>query len=321
MIRILSLVVAMLSAVSAAVGCGGSAPAESTTPSASDTSAQGEAPASDTADSAASATAPSAAAAASDAAGDADGDGISDDTEFKKDDSGAAKEAYAAHASKIKPTATEAAVRLLVVDKDKGPIAGVVSVFTSPTGAKYYAEETDAAGYTEVLLPVGKDYEITYLSLGRKDIAAKVNVPNQPELTLKLTLRYKRIEPPAQPRSAGARTPAGSPRFVLSGVEFETGKATLLKDSLAKLESVIEYMTHRPSVRIEISGHTDNVGNPKANQILSTKRAEAVRKYLGTKGIAAKRIDAVGYGDTLPIEPNDTEEGRAKNRRIEATEL
>jgi len=84
---------------------------------------------------------------------------------------------------------------------------------------------------------------------------------------------------------------------------------------------VVEFMEHKLSARIEISGHTDNVGNRRANKVLSEKRAKACRDYLVSKGIDSGRIDAAGFGDERPIASNDTEEGRQKNRRIEATEI
>jgi outer membrane protein OmpA-like peptidoglycan-associated protein len=80
-------------------------------------------------------------------------------------------------------------------------------------------------------------------------------------------------------------------------------------------------MTHKKSVRVEIAGHTDNVGNKNANKALSQKRADAVRAYLISKGIDGARIKAVGYGDANPVAPNTTSEGRQQNRRIEAHEL
>jgi outer membrane protein OmpA-like peptidoglycan-associated protein len=80
-------------------------------------------------------------------------------------------------------------------------------------------------------------------------------------------------------------------------------------------------MAHKKGMRIEISGHTDNVGKKKDNQILSEKRAKSCRDYLVSKGIEAERITTVGYGDARPIAPNDTEQGRQQNRRIEAAEL
>ena len=70
-----------------------------------------------------------------------------------------------------------------------------------------------------------------------------------------------------------------------------------------------------------MSGHTNNVGKAKANKVLSGKRAKACRAYIVSKGNEASRLDAVGHGDERPVSPNDTEEGRQKNRRMEAREL
>src|SRR5215471_3289224 len=89
------------------------------------------------------------------------------------DAEGGAKEAHGAKASKIVPTATEAAMKFFVIDKDKGPVKGIVIALTSETGTdRYFTDETDADGYAETLVPVGMKYELTYLSLGRKDVAA-----------------------------------------------------------------------------------------------------------------------------------------------------
>lgn len=222
--------------------------------------------------------------------------------------------------SKIKPTRTEAALKFTVLDKDTGPIGGIIVSLTAADGRKYYTEETDPNGYAEVLVPVGQRYELVYLSLGRRDIAAAVAVTDEPNQNVRLTLRYKRHNSPVAPAATPAAE-AEAPRFVLGGVTFDVGKATVRPESFPRLDSVVEYMTHKKSARIEISGHTDNVGNAKTNKALSAKRAEACRDYLTSRGVEGARIDAVGYGDERPIAPNDTEEGRQQNRRIEATEL
>jgi outer membrane protein OmpA-like peptidoglycan-associated protein len=227
--------------------------------------------------------------------------------EFQLQDAHTAKDAHGATPSKIKPTKTQAAMRLFVVDKDKGALKGVVIFLTGPDKTKYFAEPTDSAGYTEVLVPVGQRYDVTYLSLGRREIAATVPVADEPNQSVKLTLRYKR-EVPQQP-------------FILAGVNFDTAKATIRPESFPHLDTVVEFMAHKKEARVEISGHTDNVGNAKANKTLSEKRAEACRNYIVSKGIEKKRLDAVGFGDERPIAPNDTDEGRQKNRRIEAKEL
>jgi len=228
-------------------------------------------------------------------------------------------------ASKIKGTATEAAMKFVVVDKDTGPIQGIVISLTAPDGKKFYTEETSAQGYAEVLVPVGQKYELIYLSLGRKDVAASVPVSGEPNQNVKLTLRYKRYTPPPRPAlPASPDTPAAPAEpagFVLDAVTFDSGKATIRDASFPQLDGVAEYLAHKKSARIEISGHTDNVGNPKVNKTLSQKRAQSCREYLVSKGVEENRIEAVGYGDERPMAPNDSDEGRQKNRRIEAVEL
>jgi outer membrane protein OmpA-like peptidoglycan-associated protein len=237
--------------------------------------------------------------------------------EFRDNESGKPGLAHGVTRSKIKPTKTQAALKLTVVDQDKGPIDGLVMKLTGPDGQQYFTEESDAKGYAEVLVPVGQTYELEYLSLGRKKIAAKVPVDDEPNQTIKLTLRYKRN---ADPESKTITRYIG-PKFKLEGVEFDTGKATLRQSSYPRLNHVVEYMTHKKSSRIEISGHTDNVGKPAANKRLSQARAEACKNYIVSQGIDASRIEAVGFGEERPVASNSTPEGRQRNRRIEAAEL
>lgn len=227
--------------------------------------------------------------------------------EFQLRDSDTAKGAPGATKSKIKPTKTEAAMKLFVIDKEKGPIKGVVICLTAPNSTQYCTEETDAEGYAEVLVPVGQKYDVTYLSLGGGDIATTVTVTNEPKQNVKLTLRYKGAPP---------RTP-----FVLKGVNFDTGTAVLRHESELRLDLVVDFMKRRKSASVEISGHTDDVGNAKKNKALSLKRAQACRDYLISKGIEGSRITAVGFGGERPTVPNDTDENRQKNRRIEVVEL
>lgn len=107
--------------------------------------------------------------------------------------------------------------------------------------------------------------------------------------------------------------------IVLEGITFATGKADITPESEATLQKALKTLTTYPDISLEISGYTDNVGNDKSNQILSEKRANAVRDWLISKGISGDRINAVGYGEQKPIAPNDTPENRQKNRRIEFT--
>jgi len=227
--------------------------------------------------------------------------------DFVLHDSNGAKSAHGAKPSTLEATKTHAAMRLFVIDKDKGPIPGIVICLTSPAGVKRCTEETDADGYAEVLVPTGQKYDIAYLSLGRTDVAASVNVTDEPKQNIKLTLRYK-PRPPAPP-------------FELTGIEFDTARATLRPGSTGKLDVVYEFLRLKRHAEVQISGHTDNVGKPKANKTLSEQRAQACRAYLMAKGIDGARIKTAGFGDERPIAPNDTDEGRQKNRRIEVVEL
>ena len=106
-------------------------------------------------------------------------------------------------------------------------------------------------------------------------------------------------------------------RFDLKGVNFATGKTELLSSSFKILESTVKGLQKYDSVKVEISGHTDNVGGLEINERLSQGRADAVRSYLIKKGIAENRITAVGYAYSRPRADNSNEKGRAQNRRIE----
>jgi outer membrane protein OmpA-like peptidoglycan-associated protein len=110
-------------------------------------------------------------------------------------------------------------------------------------------------------------------------------------------------------------------RFELKGVNFETGKSEILPSSFKILESTVKGLQKYDSVRVEISGHTDNVGGLEYNDKLSQARADAVRNYFIKKGIAESRIVAVGYGYSRPRASNNTEQGKAQNRRIEISIL
>lgn len=104
---------------------------------------------------------------------------------------------------------------------------------------------------------------------------------------------------------------------VLHNVFYETDSFGLEPESRAELDRVYDFLIQNPSVGIEISGHTDNTGTPEHNQELSEQRARSVVEYLVNKGIDSKRLDAAGYGETRPVANNESEEGRALNRRTE----
>ena len=117
----------------------------------------------------------------------------------------------------------------------------------------------------------------------------------------------------------GVAENGGCPKinFNAQNVQFMSGNATLTSGAKAELNKLVTILTKEyPNVRVGIEGHTDNTGKEEANQILSEKRAAAVKTYLVSKKIDSDRLDAVGYGQSQPIADNSTPEGRAKNRRV-----
>ena len=103
----------------------------------------------------------------------------------------------------------------------------------------------------------------------------------------------------------------------LKNIQFEYNSASLLESSYAELEKVISLLKANPSLRIELAAHTDDFGTDAYNNKLSQRRGEVVRKYLVKHGIASERVTAVGYGKKQPLVPNDSDENRAINRRVE----
>ena len=106
-------------------------------------------------------------------------------------------------------------------------------------------------------------------------------------------------------------------KLVLKGVFFKTGSAELLPESYVTLDTLATQLAAQPEVRLEVQGHTDNVGSASKNKKLSAARAKSVVTYLIAKGIAKERLRPFGYGPEKPMGDNKTEEGRAQNRRVE----
>ncbi|MCX7743060.1 MAG: OmpA family protein [Flavobacteriales bacterium] len=107
-------------------------------------------------------------------------------------------------------------------------------------------------------------------------------------------------------------------KLTLNNVFFDFDKSDLKPESTVELNRAIELLNKYPNLKIEIAGHTDNIGNDSYNQKLSERRAIAVRDYLVKNGFPENRIvKVVGYGSKINLESNDTKEGRAKNRRVE----
>lgn len=129
------------------------------------------------------------------------------------------------------------------------------------------------------------------------------------------------------PNTPGPATNKGCPeiekeveeilKMAFDNLEFETGKDVIKAASIPSLKELAVVLEKKPTWGLQISGHTDNVGDDQMNMILSKKRAEAVKFYMISQGIDASRFNVLYFGESMPIESNDTPEGRQKNRRVE----
>ncbi|UUY10442.1 OmpA family protein [Pseudomonas sp. J452] len=105
--------------------------------------------------------------------------------------------------------------------------------------------------------------------------------------------------------------------FIALYINFDTGKADLKADGQASVREIVSMLSSAPDLKIAIEGHTDNVGQPADNKALSERRAQSVMAAIVAAGIPAERLQAAGFGQERPVADNRSEEGRAKNRRVE----
>ncbi len=187
-----------------------------------------------------------------------------------------------------------------------------------------------------VTLPVGKDYMYTvskegYLFYSENFALAKsdtnkpylLDIPLEPiMLTSKNVISKVNRKPnEAKPKPKKESTWNVGQSVVLKNVFFDTGSAELQPVSFLELDKLVELLKSNPKLKIEIGGHTDSTGSDATNQTLSTNRAKAVYNYLVKKNIEKQKLSYKGYASSKPLESNDTEEGRAANRRTTFTVL
>lgn len=168
--------------------------------------------------------------------------------------------------------------------------------------AEFYSNSK--TGKYLVSLPSGKNYGISIECEGYLFHSENFNIP--------ITKDYQEVQKdfPLHKIQVGSHV-------VLKNVFFDFNKATLRKESQPELNRIYNFMQKFPKIRVRIAGYTDNIGSDEYNETLSQKRAESVVQYLIDKGIEASRLEAKGYGETDPIDTNETEEGRQNNRRTE----
>lgn len=201
-------------------------------------------------------------------------------------------------------------IRGRVTDKATGkPLEADVELYDLKTGKLATGAYSDpVTGMFTVCLPTGVDHALNasapgYLFYSRNYAFNEI----QGKAPYQLEVKLSRVE-------------AGQ-KIELRNIFFETASYALLPTSTVELNKLVAFMKSTPDMRIEVGGHTDSVGEDAANQLLSEQRANAVRSYLMEHGIAAARVEAMGYGEAKPVASNETPEGRAQNRRTEVLVL
>lgn len=173
--------------------------------------------------------------------------------------------------------------------------------FMGTQSKKTFSGISNRDGRFTILLPKGDVYKIKITAIGGQTDYSTLSIPAEPgiysgELVIKFELPST---------------------ITLDDVLFKSGSATLESSSHKSLNELADFMKRKQNLEIEVAGHTDNVGSEESNLILSQKRAESVKNFLISKGVAENRMIAKGYGQSQPVEDNTTETGRKKNRRTE----
>ena len=207
-------------------------------------------------------------------------------------------------------------VKAVVSDAETGKALSAQIEFTDVASGKLFASAvTENDGEFLVTLPAGRDYALNvskekYLFYSENFALTHAGTFDQPYL-LEIPLT------PIPDGLAGTGDLAKAKPIVLKNVFFETGSAALKKESLTELNRLKKLMDDNLSLKIQINGHTDNVGSESGNLKLSDDRAKAVYDFLVTNKIDAKRLKFKGFGEAMPVASNDTEAGRQQNRRTE----
>ena len=187
----------------------------------------------------------------------------------------------------------------------KDPIDAAIEIVLNKTGKVYTSFHSNSAtGKFLLSLPAGANYGISVAADGYLFHSENFDLPKGDGFnSVNKDIELKNIK-------------VGS-NIALRNVFFNTGKWEVKDDSYAELSRLVSLMTDVLTLKIEISGHTDNIGAESFNELLSQRRADAVVNYLVGKGVDKKRLSAKGYGQSKPVDSNDTAEGRALNRRTE----
>ena len=204
----------------------------------------------------------------------------------------------------IRPTETRWVKGKIIDKKTNRPIEAVVKLFDIASKNEITNIYSDDAGEFLLTLPSDKEYIATVDKKGYLFYTESFHLKNN---TRDSALEKNIYLEPIQINAA----------IQLNNVLFKTNSSELDSISYVELNTIVQLLNENPGIKIEIRGHTDNIGKADDNLKLSEKRAHAVVDYLIQKNISPTRLQAKGFGETLPLVDNTTEEGRSKNRRTE----
>jgi flagellar motor protein MotB len=197
-------------------------------------------------------------------------------------------------------------VKGIVIDaKTREPLEASVEIIDLERNAPVYQDYSSASdGGFLAILSAGKNYGLNVSKDGYLFYSANFSlVGREANKPFNILVELSPIE-------------VGN-KVVLNNIFFDTNRYDIKPDSKAELQKLIDFLTLNPTIHIEISGHTDDVGNKLTNQVLSENRSKSVYQYLINSGINPTRLVYKGYGETQPILPNTSDENRGKNRRTE----
>jgi outer membrane protein OmpA-like peptidoglycan-associated protein/Tfp pilus assembly protein PilF len=189
--------------------------------------------------------------------------------------------------------------QLELIDMESGQV--VANTHSNPISGGYL-----------LCLPPGKDYVLNVSKEGYLFSTERFTLSNEVQKA------PKRVDVALQKIKVGTKISlTNTAENGVKNIFFDTNSDVLKKESFAELNQLIELLNKNPQRKIEVGGHTDDVGDDASNLSLSQRRAEAVKDYLVKNGVAESRVQAKGYGETQPQVPNDSDINRAKNRRTE----
>lgn len=204
-------------------------------------------------------------------------------------------------------------VKAVVKDqKTKQRLAANTEIIDVETGKVIEALPTSENGTFLITLPIGKNYALNVSKEKYLFHSENFELISSNQMSDPFLLDIELVPIPEVVRKENTATPV-----ILKNVFFETGSAALKASSTVELDRLKTLLNENPALKIQINGHTDNVGSDEDNLALSEARAVAVQQYLIDQGIAGDRLRAKGFGETQPIDNNDTDMGRRNNRRTE----